>query len=157
MEKKPDMVWESTIQEALIIPEKDSTGEKVVYDFEVCQFKRNGLETFRKNTPDAYSAFSVDIKLNLSAMVDDEKVEGTAEDKLILTLKMQFKIFQYFTGIGLREKGSGSFDPVKAKAWDPKTNLGCTGKCTIRHDVFNGQTRIKIDRYLEPEDYGIDV
>ena len=33
MEKKPDMGWDSTIEEAHIIPEKDSMGEKVVYDF----------------------------------------------------------------------------------------------------------------------------
>jgi len=70
---------------------------------------------------------------------------------------MQFKIFQYFTAIGLREKGSGSFDPVKTKAWEPKTNVGAVGKCIIRHDVFNGQTRLKIDRYLEPEDSGFNV
>ncbi len=157
MDKKPDMGWDSPIEEAHIIPEKDSRGEKIVYDFEVGNFKRNPLDVFKKNTPEAYSAFSVDIKLNLSAMVDGEKVEGTAEDKLILTLKMQFKIFQYFTAIGLREKGSGSFDPVKIKAWEPNTNVGAIGKCTIRLDVFNGQTRVKIDRYLEPEDSGIDV
>jgi hypothetical protein len=155
MEKKPDMGWDSQIEEAHIIPEKDASGNKIAYDFEVVTFKRNPQETFRKNTPESYCAFSVDIKMNLSATVDGEKVEGTAEDKLILTLKSQFRIFQYFTGIGLRENGSGSFDPVKAKAWEPATNIGETGKCHIRHDVFNGQTRIKIEKYLEPEE--IDV
>ena len=157
MEKKPEMGWESTIEEAHIIPDKDAKGEKIVYDFEVIQFKRNPQEKFKKETPEEYSAFSVDIKMNLSATVNEEKIEGAAEDKLILTLKMQFKIFQYFTAIDLREKGSGSFDPVKTKAWEPKTNVGAVGKCTIRHDVFNGQTRVKIDRYLEPEDSGFNV
>ena len=121
-------------------------------------FKRNAVRKFGKGSAGGeYDALSVDLKLNLTAEVDGETLHGTAEDLLILSLKSQFKIFQYFTAIGLREKGTGNFDPVKAKAWAPETNLGMTGKCILKIDEFNGMKRVKIDRYLEPEQSGVDL
>ena len=150
----PMMGWETPITEAPILPEKDSAGNKIPYNFEITLFKRNPAREFGK---DKYKALSVEIKMNLSSEVDGDHHQGTAEDMLILSVKSQFKIFQYFTAIGLREKGSGNFDPVKAKAWEPATNVGMVGKCFIKIDEFNGQKRVKIDRYLEPDESTVDV
>jgi len=148
------MGWDSQITEAPILPATDAAGNKIDYDFEISQFKRNAAREFAKG---AYTALSIDLKMNLKAEVDGVVHEDTAEDMLILTVKNQFRIFQYFTAIGLRAKGSGNFDPVKTKAWEPATNVGMVGKCHIKIDEFNGQKRVKIDRYLEPADAGIDV
>ena len=150
------MGWDSQITEAPILPATDAAGNKIDYDFEIIQFKRNAAREFSKG-PNAYTALSIDLKMNLKAEVDGEVHEGTAEDMLILTVKSQFKIFQYFTAIGLRAKGSGNFDPVKTKAWVPDTNLAKVGKCHIKIDEFNGQKRVKIDKYLEPEQSGVDL
>ena len=148
------MGWDSQITEAPILPATDAAGNKIDYDFEIIQFKRNAAREFSKG---AYTALSIDLKMNLKSEVDGEVHEGTAEDMLILTVKNQFKIFQYFTAIGLRDKGSGNFDPVKTKAWEPATNVGMVGKCHIKIDEFNGQKRVRIDRYLEPEASGVDL
>ena len=150
------MDWNTPIEEAPVLPEKNASGERIVYDFEITHFKKNPKQTFSKNN-NPYDALSVTIQLALKAEVDGHEVSGAAEDMLILAVKSQFRIFQYFTAIGVRKKGSGNFDPVKAKAWDMATNVGMTGKCLIKIDEFNGQKRVKIDRYLEPEDGEIDV
>lgn len=148
------MGWDSQITEAPILPATDAAGNKIDYDFEIIQFKRNAAREFAKG---AYTALSIDLKMNLKAEVDGVVHEDTAEDMLILTVKNQFRIFQYFTAIGLRAKGSGNFDPVKTKAWEPVTNVGMVGKCHIKIDEFNGQKRVKIDKYLEPEQSGVDL
>ena len=148
------LTWNDTLTEAPMLPEKDAAGNKIPYQFEVTLFRRNPVRGFSN---DAYKALSVDLKLTLTAEVDGETLTGTAEDLLILTVKSQFKIFQYFTAIGLRKKGTGNFDPVKAKAWEPNENLCKQGHCYIKIDEFNGQKRVKIDRYLEPEETGVEI
>jgi len=156
MEAKPIMSWDTPLQEAVVIPEKNAAGEKIVYDFTVKTFKKNPAKVFSKdNNP--YTAYSIDLTFVVKAMVDDEMVEGLVEDMLILAPKSQFKLFAYFTAIGKRKHGEGTFNPAAVKAYDVESNIGESGRMTVRHDVFNGITRIKVDKYMEPVAGDVDL
>lgn len=63
-------------------------------------------------------------------------------DYLVLTTSMEWKLSQFFESLGLKKKG----EPLTKMPWSEV--LGAVGKCKIKHEIYEGETRCKVDRYL---------
>lgn len=62
-------------------------------------------------------------------------------DNLVLISSMSWKIAQFFESVGLKKKG----EPLSTMPWDAV--VGLTGRCKIKHEIYNGKENCKVDRY----------
>ncbi|MDO5785686.1 MAG: hypothetical protein Q4P20_11550 [Eubacteriales bacterium] len=108
------------------------------YDFVVTKFERGRSKGSDKLPPCNMAILTI--------RVDDQT---TIIENLILHSKMEWKLCQFFTSIGLRKHGE-----KMRMNWGKV--LGATGRCKIIVEDFTGrdgkerQTN-RIDKFLEPE------
>lgn len=81
----------------------------------------------------------------LKVRLDLQGADGCVFDNLVLTERAMFKVVTFLESIGLKEKGkdlSISIGEAADKA------VGLEGRCKIKHETYNGETRAKVDKYL---------
>lgn len=132
------MGWEDTIEndsEFVVLPEG-------TYDFEILSFERKRFEGSNK--------MSACPKAELSIRLTSNEGSTTVRENLLLNRKMEWKLCQFFTSIGLRKHG----EPLRMN-WNQVT--GRKGKCKVIVDDYTnnkGEDREinRIDKFLEPSE-----
>lgn len=132
------MGWEDTIEndsEFIILPEG-------TYDFEILGFERKRFEGSAKMSPCP--------KAELSVKLTSNQGSTTVKENLLLNRKMEWKLCQFFTAIGLRKHG----EPLRMN-WNQVT--GRKGKCKVIvnkyiNDKGEEKENNRIDRFLEPNE-----
>lgn len=124
-----EMDWDSGLSiedeaRAINLPE---VGE---YDFTVEELER----TFSQKSGNPMA------RVNLRLDCDGQPYR--VYDYLVLSTSMAWKLCQFFESLGLKEKGKD----LKKMPWDKV--LGATGRVKIKHEEYNGEPRVKVDRYL---------
>lgn len=82
------------------------------------------------------------VKLKLETQ---EGLVGGCFDFLLLHTKMQWKLNQFFIGLGFDKNADGT---VKM-AWN--NIIGKSGFCEVKIDTYDGKESNKIEKYLEPQ------
>lgn len=63
-------------------------------------------------------------------------------DYLVLSANMEWKLATFFESLGLKQKG----EPLNKMPWDKV--LGAFGRVKIKHEIYEGEERCKVDRYI---------
>lgn len=131
-----ELGWEEEIEndgnDFVLIDEGD-------YDFVVTKFERGRSKGSDKLPP-----------CNMAILTIRVNDETTITENLILHSKMEWKLCQFFTSIGLRKHGE-----KMRMNWSKV--LGATGRCRVIVEDYTGkdgkvrQTN-RIDKFLEPEE-----
>lgn len=129
-EEKKTLSWESDLpaeveNERALPPE----GE---YGFTVVEFEKTFSKTGKPMA-----------KLNLE--LDEKGQYWKVYDYLVLTESMAWKLVSFFECLGLKKKG----EALAKMPWDKV--LGASGRMTIKHEIYNGDERCKVDRYIVAE------
>lgn len=136
------MSWDDIIEndnEFTILPEGD-------YDFTIVDLERKRFEGSAKMS--ACPKAEVSIKLYDS---NNQSVGSTTvKENLLLNRKMEWKLCQFFTAIGLRKHG----EPLKMN-WN--SVKGRTGRCKViinkyTNDKGEERENNRIDKFYEPVD-----
>jgi len=81
----------------------------------------------------------------LKVRLDLQGADGSVFDNLVISEKAMFKVVSFFESVGVKEKGKElelSIGDAACKA------EGLEGRCKIKHETYNGETRAKVDRYI---------
>lgn len=132
------MGWDDTIEndsEFVLLPED-------TYDFEILGFERKRFEGSTK--------MSACPKAELSIKLTSEAGSATVKENLLLNKKVEWKLCQFFTSIGLRKHG----EPLRMN-WSEVT--GRKGKCKVSVNKYTndkGEEREinRIKEFLEPNE-----
>lgn len=84
----------------------------------------------------------------LKVKLDLQGADGSVFDNLVLTDKAMFKVVTFFESIGVKEKGKELSISIGAAA---DKAVGLEGRCKIKHETYNGETRAKVDHYIIPD------
>lgn len=136
------MGWDDTIEndnEFTILPEGS-------YDFEVLGFERKRFEGSAKLS----ACPKAEVKIKLFDRANPDKGSSTIVENLLLNRKMEWKLCQFFTAIGMRKHG----EPLRMN-WGAIT--GKTGRCKVivnSYTTDKGEEREnnRIDKFYEPVD-----
>lgn len=66
-------------------------------------------------------------------------------DNLVLVDKAAWKLAQFFECVGLKQKG----EALAKMPWDKV--IGASGRVKIKHEIYNGDEKCKVDQYIIPE------
>lgn len=81
----------------------------------------------------------------LKVRLDLQGADGSVFDNLVISEKAMFKLVTFFESIGLKEKGK----EFKLSIGDAANKaIGLEGRCKIKHELYNGETRAKVDKYI---------
>ena len=123
-----EMDWDSglSVEDAAAEINLPAVGE---YNFEVVEFEK----TFSKSgKPMA--------KLNLKLDCDGQPFR--VYDYLVLSSNMAWKLAVFFECLGLKEKGKD----LTRMPWEKV--LGAHGRVKIKHEMYNDEPRVKVDKYI---------
>ena len=81
----------------------------------------------------------------LKVRLDLQWADGCVFDNLVLTDKAMFKVVSFLESIGLKEKGKELFISIGEAA---DKAVGLEGRCSIKHETYNGEVRAKVDKYI---------
>lgn len=100
------------------------------YGFTVVEFER----TFSKSSGKPMATITLEL--------DKEGQFWKVTDYLVLSANMEWKLIAFFESVGLKKKG----EALAQMPWDKV--LGASGRVFIKHETYEGKTRVKVDRYV---------
>ena len=108
------------------------------YEFQVAKYVRGRFKGSAKMSPCNMVTLTINIK---TTKADSGFI--TIEHRLFLNTKVEGRISEFFSSIGLKKKG----EPLRMN-W----NLvpGATGYCTVDTDEYNGNKYNRIKKFLVP-------
>lgn len=81
----------------------------------------------------------------IKVRLDLQGADGSVFDNLVLTDNAMFKVVTFFESVGVKKKG----EELNISIGDAVTkSIGMEGRCKIKHELYNGETRAKVDKYL---------
>lgn len=99
------------------------------YDFTVLDFEKTFSSSGKKMA-------------KLSLVIDYKDFKYKFFDYLVLSTNMAWKLAAFFESLGLKKKGT----ELKQMPWNQI--MGKTGRCKIKHEDYNGQIYMKVDKYI---------
>lgn len=84
----------------------------------------------------------------LKVRLELQGADGSVFDNLVISENAMFKVVTFFESIGLKKKGEEITISIGDLA-DRAT--GKEGRCKIKHELYNGNTNAKVDKYLLPD------
>ena len=81
----------------------------------------------------------------LKVRLDLQGAEGCVFDNLVISENGMWKLVSFFESIGVKEKGKELGISI-GDAADKAINK--EGRCKIKHETYNGETRAKVDKYI---------
>lgn len=103
------------------------------YGFTVIEFERS----FSKSSGKPMAKITLEL--------DKEGQFWKVNDYLVLSANMEWKLIAFFECVGLKKKG----EALAQMPWDKV--LGSEGRVFIKHEVYEGKARCKVDRYVVGE------
>ena len=135
-----ELQWDDTIENDGSDYEPLPEGE---YDFRVIAYERG------RHTPGADGKIPSCNKAVLEIAVSGEGRDVIVKSSLLLHSKMEWKLCEFFTSVGLRKKG----EPLRMN-WNAVA--GARGRCKVRirewtNDKGQKRTSNEVIRFLEPD------
>ena len=84
----------------------------------------------------------------LKVRLDLQGADGSVFDNLVLTDNSMFKVVTFLESIGLKQKGEELKMSIGEAADKAK---GLEGRVKIKHELYKGENRAKVDHYIIPE------
>ena len=81
----------------------------------------------------------------LKVRLDLQGADGSVFDNIVISEKAMFTLITFFESVGVKKKGEPMTIGV-GEAADRAVN--CEGRCKIKHETYNGETRAKVDKYI---------
>lgn len=136
------MGWEDTIEndnEFIVLPEGD-------YDFKIIDFERKRFEGSTKMS----ACPKAEVSIKLYNKNDPSSNSTTIKENLLLNRRMEWKLCQFFTALGLRKHG----EPLKMN-WN--AIKGKKGRCKViinKYVTDKGEEKEnnRIDKFYEPDE-----
>lgn len=129
IEEVKDLDWDSPVSADASDGASGDIPEPGEYGFMVIDFEKTVSKSGKKMA-----------KINLE--LDETGRHWKIYDYLVLTTNMEWKIATFFESLGLKKKG----EPLTKMPWDKV--LGAEGRVKIKHEIYEGEARCKVDRYL---------
>lgn len=126
--KAEEMDWDSGISAEASASEYElpPVGD---YGFIVIEFEKTVSKSGKKMA-----------KINIQ--LDDAGKKTRIYDYLVLQENMAWKLASFFESLNLKKKG----EPLTTMPWDKV--LYAEGRVRIKHEIYEGEERCKVDRYL---------
>lgn len=123
-----EMDWDSGISAEATATEYEipPVGE---YGFTVIEFEKTVSKSGKKMA-----------KINIQ--LDEAGRKTRIYDYLVLQESMAWKLASFFESLNLKQKG----EPLTTMPWDKV--LYAEGRVKIKHEIYEGEERCKVDRYL---------
>ena len=123
-----EMDWDSGISAEATATEYEipPVGE---YGFTVIEFEKTVSKSGKKMA-----------KINIQ--LDEAGRKTRIYDYLVLQESMAWKLASFFESLNLKQKG----EPLTTMPWDKV--LYTEGRVKIKHEIYEGEERCKVDRYL---------
>ena len=84
----------------------------------------------------------------LKVRLELQGADGSVFDNLVLTENCMFKVVTFLESIGLKQKGEELKMSIGEAADKAK---GLEGRLKIKHELYKGENRAKVDHYIIPE------
>lgn len=84
----------------------------------------------------------------LKVRLELQGADGSVFDNLVLTDNCMFKVVTFLESIGLKQKGEELKMSIGEAADKAK---GLEGRLKIKHELYKGENRAKVDHYIIPE------